>query len=108
MAKTTFKTGETIQIRWKNAPGYRHDYIRIIPADATKSYLEESVRLYTHAQSEGSIQYNASNVNGNWTAWNKSKSESWPLRAGNYKVELVLDDSQEVLATMQISIHRLG
>ncbi len=95
---------KAIQIFWKNAPGNRYDYIRIAPVGSNKLAWGEAVRLYTYAKINGSIQYGSHNVKGNWTAWNKGEEGRWPMIPGKYKVELMLDDSNTILAATQIII----
>ena len=99
------KTDKRIEIIWKNAPGNRYDYIRIAPVGSNKLAWGEAVRLYTHAKINGSIQYDARNAKGNWLAWNKGEEGRWPMMAGKYNVELMLDDGNTILASTQMTIH---
>jgi endonuclease/exonuclease/phosphatase family metal-dependent hydrolase len=103
-SKNIFKPGEPVEIEWKNAPGNRYDYISIVPVGATKSFMEDAPRLYTHAKAAGRIHVDARNIKGNWLLWGESKMAKWPLGVGEYDVKLMLDDSPLVLASVRVTV----
>lgn len=102
VSKKVLKSGEPIKIIWENAPGYFYDYISISPKNRSRA-MNETVRLYTHGEINGIIQYSNQNVQGNWTNWYKSHAR-WPLAPGVYDIKLMLDDGYNSLATTQIVI----
>lgn len=104
VSDTVIRTGEDFTITWKNLPGNGYDYIRITPVNSKKLAWGEAVRLYTHGEVNGSIQYNETNVKGNWLAWYKGEEGHWPMKPGIYNVTLMLDDGFKELATTQITV----
>lgn len=104
LKKIQFRSGESIMIRWENAPGNRYDYISITPVGARQDLPQNTLRLYTRAKTNGSITYNAKNAKGNWLAWNKSEAPHWPLAPGKYQIQLMLDDSYTTLASTIINV----
>jgi endonuclease/exonuclease/phosphatase family metal-dependent hydrolase len=99
------KSGEPFTITWSNAPGNRYDYIRVAPHRSSKLAWGEAVRLYTFARTNGSLQYTAANVKGNWLAWHKGQEGRWPLKPGVYDVKLLLDDGYTVLAAVRMKVY---
>jgi hypothetical protein len=104
LSKKTARVGESFTVRWFNSPGNGYDYIRITPVGTQHLGWGEAVRLYTHGEASGSIQYNATNVKGNWLAWNTAETGKWPLKPGLYDIKLMMDDGSVELAGTQIKI----
>lgn len=104
VAKKNVASGEPFTIQWHHDPGYGNDYIQITPEHSHQTVWGEAVRLYTHANENGAVEYNERNKQGNWLAWYKGEKGYWPLRPGVYNIQLMLDDSEQVLAQTKITV----
>ncbi len=83
---TSFEPGETIEVRWRNAPGNRNDYLAAYPSGVVTNYDNGLAWAYTGALPGGVIRLDESTA-----AW------GWPLAPGDYVIRLVKDDGFEVL-----------
>jgi hypothetical protein len=96
-SKRTYERGETIGVRWWNAPGMRWDWLaiyRVRPGQRT-AYATPACRAtvcgngpyllyeYTRTAIAGATTFSASSGTG---------YGAWPLRPGLYEVRLLLDD----------------
>lgn len=101
VSKNEFKVGEPIQVEWKHAPGHRFDWIAVYPeekptnndyykAEQNTTYL---IHGYTYAKESGKLFLDK-----------QSKGNGWPLKAGNYKIHLLLDDGYTSLTSIAIKI----
>lgn len=95
---------QPLQIVWQGAPGYRYDYIRIIPHKAKQLAWGEATRIYTYGEENGSVLVNAGNIRGNWQNWCAFAAGRWPLQPGRYIIQLMLDDSDTVLANTDLTV----
>ncbi len=84
---SSFQTGQAINIRWRNAPGNRNDYLAAYAKGVVTDYENGLAWVYTRAMPEGEVRMDAST-----TEW------GWPLAPGEYVIRLVKDDGSEVLA----------
>jgi len=99
--KNEYKVGEAIQVAWKHAPGHRFDWIAIYPEEKSTNsdyYKPEQnttylIYAYTYAKESGKLILDK-----------QSKGNGWPLKAGNYKIHLLLDDGYTSLASIPIKI----
>lgn len=105
VAKTLLRSGEPFTITWRDAPGNRYDYIMLKPVNSVKTGWGEAVRLYTRAEVNGSVEYNAKNAKGNWLEWYKGEDGKWPFQPGEYEVKLMLDDGYTELAVTRIKVY---
>lgn len=103
--KSNYHTYEPILINWTHSPANGYDYIRIIPTDSEQTALENASRFYTHAQPDGMLEISARNIQGNWVSWSNNPTAHWPLPAGNYKIQLMLDDGNHIVASTNIQIN---
>lgn len=103
--KQLVRSGEPFTITWQDAPGNRYDYIMLTPVHSGKTGWGEAVRLYTRAEVNGSVQYNAANAKGNWLEWYRGEEGRWPFQPGEYEVKLMLDDGYTELAATRIKIY---
>jgi endonuclease/exonuclease/phosphatase family metal-dependent hydrolase len=80
VAKKVFKVGEPIAVRWRNDPGNRYDWLSVNAPNGTPLTLDLLEWRYVNSE-----------VDGRGTI-GKTDHGDWPLKAGNYKVWLCLDD----------------
>jgi hypothetical protein len=85
-AARVYEVGEPIEIRWKGAPGNRWDWVGIYRRGADPNVAFYLLWLYTDATIEGS------------TVLDRGANGRWPLKAGDYSVYLLEDDSYKSLA----------
>lgn len=83
----TFAPGEEIEVRWRDGPGNRNDYLAAYPAGSATEYENGLAWVYTDARPSGNAQ-----IGPSATSW------GWPLPPGEYVIRLVKDDGYEVLA----------
>lgn len=101
LSKNEVKVGEPIFIEWKNAPGHRFDWIAIYPVGKetkddfykTEPYTTYLIYEYLYACKSGSL-----------TLGDSSKGNGWPLKAGRYRIHLLLDDGYSSLANIPITV----
>lgn len=84
MSKDRYASGEPLLINWRNAPGYRYDWLGVFAVDADSEAL---VWQHIRAALDGEAIMTAASPDG-----------VWPLPPGRYTVRLLLDDSDTVLA----------
>jgi hypothetical protein len=87
LRKTSFAAGEGIDVRWRNGPGNRNDYIAAYATDASTTYDNGLAWTYVDALPDGMKRLDAATV-----TW------GWPLAPGDYVIRLVRDDGYDVLA----------
>jgi endonuclease/exonuclease/phosphatase family metal-dependent hydrolase len=80
-----FDAGEGIDVRWRNAPGNRNDYLALVPADAQTG--NEMPWAYVAALPHGEIRLDSATAE-----W------GWPPPPGQYVIRLFEDDGYEQLA----------
>ena len=101
LAKNEYKEGEPISIKWENAPGHRFDWIAIYPAGKetsndfykTEPYTTYLLYSYTYASESGSL-----------ILGKQSKGNGWPLKAGQYRIHLLLDDGYRSLVDIPLKV----
>jgi len=84
---TTFKPGDSIAVKWKNAPGNRNDYVATYKLDVATDYENGLTWSYVGALPEGQLQLDETTTEA-----------GWPLEPGTYVVRLVKDDGYEPMA----------
>ncbi|MEQ8206819.1 MAG: endonuclease/exonuclease/phosphatase family protein [Woeseia sp.] len=84
MSKDRYASGEPLVINWRNAPGYRYDWLGVFAVDGVSEVL---VWQHIRAALDGETTVSAASPDG-----------VWPLPPGRYTVRLLLDDSDVVLA----------
>ncbi len=84
---TKFGSGDSIPVRWRNAPGNRNDYVAAYKLDVPTDYENGLAWSYVEALPEGNLQLDATTT-----------ELGWPLEPGTYVIRLVKDDGYETLA----------
>jgi hypothetical protein len=84
---TSFAAGESIDLRWANAPGHRNDYVVLARVDGVAADEFDLPFAYVSALPHGRMLLDANN-----SEW------GWPPAPGTYVVRLMKDDGYEVLA----------
>jgi endonuclease/exonuclease/phosphatase family metal-dependent hydrolase len=84
---SSFAVGQGIEIKWRNAPGNRNDYLAAYPPGSETDYENGLAWTYVSALPEGQKRLDASSSGG-----------GWPLTPGEYVMRLVKDDGFEALA----------
>jgi endonuclease/exonuclease/phosphatase family metal-dependent hydrolase len=82
-ARTTFRRGDPIELRYRGAPANKYDWVGIYPAGEPDVYNYLGF-LYTGARPSGSITF--------------TESDLGKLAPGRYRATLMLDDGYSVLA----------
>ena len=82
-----FGSGDSIPVRWRNAPGNRNDYVAAYKLDVPTDYENGLAWAYVEALPEGNLQLDATTT-----------ESGWPLEGGTYVIRLVKDDGYETLA----------
>ena len=85
--KLSFAIDEAIDVRFRNGPGNRHDYLAAYPVGSSTNYDNGLAWTYIDALPSGEKRLEASTV-----SW------GWPLAPGDYVIRLIRDDGYEVLA----------
>jgi hypothetical protein len=105
VGKPEYRIGEPIDIRWRNAPGMRWDWISLYaPGNADEqnkvartcnaggcTNARYHFWLYTSASIEGSAVFSDSS--------GFAGVREWPLKPGTYEVQLLLDDGYRAVAS---------
>jgi endonuclease/exonuclease/phosphatase family metal-dependent hydrolase len=86
LEKSDYKSGEAIEVSWRNAPGMKNDWIGIYRAGDPDLYTGYITFIYTGARVEGSA------------------SLSQNLEAGDYELRLMREDSYVMLAKTTFSV----
>jgi len=89
--KSIYKSGEPIQVSWRNAPGMKNDWIGIYRANDPDVYGGYIAFVYTGASVEGSTVLD-------------DKALSKPLTPGEYELRLMREDSYVMLANTRFSV----
>lgn len=87
LRKAAFAAGEGIDVRWRNGPGNRNDYIAAYARGVSATYDNGLAWTYVDALPEGTTRLDAATV-----TW------GWPLDPGDYVIRLIRDDGYDVLA----------
>jgi len=91
VSRDTYKSGEAIEINWKNGPGNRNDYLGIYGVGIESTYIPDYdgglTWLYVDSLPAGSITLDAT-----------TSEVVWPLPPGNYVARLMKDDGYDTLA----------
>lgn len=82
-----YAPGEPVNLRWRNAPGNRLDWIAIFEAGAPRYSEDYAAYGYIGARSSGILALDG-----------KTADFGWPLPPGHYIARLLEDDGYEVLA----------
>jgi hypothetical protein len=80
VTKKVFAVGEKIKVTWQNDPGNRYDWLSVNPVKGTPWTDDLLEWRYTNSEIDG---HGSIDVRAHGT---------WPLKAGNYRVWLCLDD----------------
>jgi len=96
VAGERFKVGEPVPVSWRNAPGFRNDWLGVFPADAPEDSEEPAAFIYLGARSSGIAMLQQSTVGYSWPL--PEDFEGWPLPPGRYVLRLLEDDSYRVLS----------
>ncbi len=84
---TTFRSGDSIAVKWRNAPGNRNDYVAAYKQDVAADYENGLAWSYIASLPEGHLQLDETTTEA-----------GWPLEPGTYVIRLVKDDGYEPLA----------
>jgi endonuclease/exonuclease/phosphatase family metal-dependent hydrolase len=84
---TTFRSGDPIPVRWRNAPGNRNDYVAAYQLNVATDYENGLAWSYIDSLPEGNLQLDEATT-----------ESGWPLEPGTYVIRLVKDDGYEPLA----------
>ena len=84
--KRTYRTGQPIKVRWKNAPGNRWDWVGIYHRGANPNVAWYLDWAYTKATVQGHLTLS------------EASHGPWPLAPGKYSVYLLVDDSYKKIA----------
>jgi endonuclease/exonuclease/phosphatase family metal-dependent hydrolase len=84
---TSFEYERGIDVRWRNAPGNRNDYVAMVRLDAAGVEEDELPWAYVGSMPQGQLRLDVSSAE-----W------GWPPADGTYVVRLLKDDGYEPLA----------
>jgi hypothetical protein len=88
-----YTVGQPINVHWSWAPGNRADWVGVYPADASVADRRPLMQFPTHASIEGSGAFSET-----------SHRRSWPLKAGDYTVHLLMDDLRISLSSAHFTV----
>jgi len=91
LEKSSFKPGEAFKVFWQNAPGMKNDWIGVYHANDPDVYGGYLAFVYTGAKVEGSLSID-------------NKVLPTPLKAGEYELRLMREDSYVMLARTRFTI----
>ena len=91
----SFDQNGPIEIRWRNSPGNRNDYVMVSRLGKPLEEEEPSAWTYIKAQPNGHLFLNRNIL-----------KNSWPLKPGSYQIHLMKDDGNDQLAVSQDFIIR--
>jgi endonuclease/exonuclease/phosphatase family metal-dependent hydrolase len=83
-ARRVFDEGQSIDLRWSNAPGNRYDWLAVTPAGKGPGSYMAWRYIGASVHGEGSID--------------EGSNGRWPLPPGRYQVQLCVDDSYKCVA----------
>ncbi len=83
----TFRPGDSIAVKWSNAPGNRNDYVAAYKLDAAPDYINGLAWSYIASLPEGRLQLDE-----------LTTESGWPLEPGTYVIRLMKDDGYESIA----------
>jgi len=86
-----YAVGEPIPVSWRNAPGYRNDYVAAFTVDGDDNLENGQAWTYIKSLPEGELTLDDSNAE-----W------GWPLPPGDYVIRLMKDDGYESLAVSDV------
>lgn len=86
-----YAPGEPVNVRWRNAPGNRLDWIAIFAAGSPPDSEDYLAYGYIDARSSGMLALDEETVDF-----------GWPLPPGRYVARLLEDDGYEVLAASEV------
>ena len=87
----TYRPGEPVDVRWRDAPANKLDYVAIFPADDPSVYGYLGF-VYTGARPEGSLEF--------------TRADTGRLAPGRYVARLMLDDGYSALASAPVTVDR--
>lgn len=91
LEKSSFKPGEAFKVSWRNAPGMKNDWIGVYHANDPDVYGGYLAFVYTGARVEGSLSMD-------------TKVLPTPLKAGEYELRLMREDSYVMLARVRFAV----
>jgi exonuclease III len=94
VARQRLRSGEAIEVRWANAPGFRWDWVGVYP-QGLKPDAEGQPLLWRHTRAT---------VAGGARLDAEAEGEGWPLKAGSYEVYLFEDDAYRPLAGARLVV----
>lgn len=86
-----YAVGEAIPVSWRNAPGYRNDYIAAFAVDGGDNLEDGQAWTYVKSMPNGELILDDNNAE-----W------GWPLSPGDYVIRLMKDDGYESLAVSEV------
>jgi endonuclease/exonuclease/phosphatase family metal-dependent hydrolase len=92
---TRVRTGEPIDVEWRNAPGNRWDWIGLYPRGSDPNVADYLGYLYTRTAIEGSVTFDAA-----------ATEITWPLPPGEYEVHYLVDDGYRSIAVAPFTVTR--
>lgn len=91
-SKPVYRHGESIDVRWWNAPGARWDWLGVYERGADPNVDSYLTWFYTRSAIQGSGTLGA------------DAAGPWPLPPGRYSVYLLADDGYEILARQAFAV----
>ena len=91
VAAGRYAAGEAITVSWRNAPGFRNDYVAAFAVDADGNLENGLAWIYVKSMPEGILVLDDSNAE-----W------GWPLPPGDYVFRLMKDDGYKSLAVSDV------
>ena len=86
-----YAVGEAIPVSWRNAPGYRNDYVAAFAVDGGDNLEDGQAWTYVKSMPNGELILDDNNAE-----W------GWPLPPGDYVIRLMKDDGYESLAVSDV------
>jgi endonuclease/exonuclease/phosphatase family metal-dependent hydrolase len=93
--RQNYEVGESIDVSWENAPGNKWDWVALYARGADPNVAWYKTWLYTDATVAGSATFDGT-----------VHASKWPLRAGQYSVYLLEDDSYNKIAGSGFAVVR--
>ena len=91
--RTTYRPGQSVDVKWTAAPGNKWDWVGIYRRDADPNKAYYLVWDYTGASIDGSTTLDGG-----------TNASVWPLKPGRYSVYLLLDDSYVSVAQADFTV----
>jgi len=92
--RAVYAVGEPIEIHWSNGPGYRWDWIGILPESAAPALENYLIWRHTDTRIDGALQIDAAG----------SDDQRWPLPPGGYGVFYLLQDTLNPIARAHFEV----